>query len=209
MNSRWCHLQNVYLQTYFLKAKSKSECQMLWFWHHRHQNCFETSTFANCLPRKNLFERFMASNTSSASIENIYARSLAESFVRIFREHMFPKKNDSSREVHKGLNDVSGVEYAWFENKFCAAKQKFSRKEMAAIHCNFRNFFESVFIEIHSCFTEANDERKPVTFSRPFNNLSSPFRNNRLELWGSFSKHFFFHCLPQSSEIPPKMEFLF
>ena len=119
---------------------------------------------------------------------------------------MFPKKNDSSRKVHEGLNDVTDVEYACFD-KFCAAKQKFSRKEMAAIHCNFRNFFEIVFIEIHSCFTEANDERKPVTFSRPFNNLSSPFRNNRLELWGSLSKHFFF--IVRKFEIPPKMEFLF
>ena len=38
---------------------------------------------------KNLFESFMASNTSSASIENIYARSMAESFVRIFQVNIF------------------------------------------------------------------------------------------------------------------------
>ena len=97
------------------------DCCLLFF--------FETSTFANCLPRKNLFERFMASNTSSASIENIYARSLAESFVRIFREHMFPKKNDSSREVHKGLNDVSGVEYAWFEINSALQSKNFREKK--------------------------------------------------------------------------------
>ena len=77
---------------------------------------------------------------------------------------MFPKKNDSSRKVHEGLNDVTDVEYACFD-KFCAAKQKFSRKEMAVIHRNFRNFFQSVFIVIHSCFTEAYDERKRNNFT--------------------------------------------
>ena len=92
-------------------------------------------------------------------------------------------------------------------NKFCAIMQKFSRKEMAIIHRNFRNVFESYLLRfIVALPSQMTNES--VTMS-PFNNLSSPFHNNRLELWGSFSNnYFFFHSLPESS-IPPKMEFLF
>ena len=47
-----------------------------------------------------------------------------------------------------------------------------------------------------------------VTIS-PFNNLLSPFHNNRFELWGSFSKYysFFFIVFPKVG-VPSKMEFL-
>ena len=80
--------------------------------------------------------------------------------------------------------------------------QKISRKEMAIIHANFRNFSESVFIEIHSCFSEANDKRKRNNFT--FQLFIIPLHNNRLELWGSLSKYYFSFFFPESSRDSPK-----
>ena len=92
-------------------------------------------------------------------------------------------------------------------NKFCAIMQKFSRKEMAIIHRNFRNVFESFLLRfIVALPSQMTNEC--VTMS-PFNNLSSPFHNNRLEIWGSFSNNYFFFTLFPKVRFPQKWNFYF
>ena len=91
-------------------------------------------------------------------------------------------------------------------NKFYIANKIFREKKWLLSIAIFVTFFKAFLLRfIVVLLRQMTNEN--VTIS-PFNNLSSPFHNNRLGLWDSFSNCYFFSISSRKFEIPPKMEFL-